>query len=71
MPSLIPIPKECPACNSESPPVSASKVASEGWIVFFVLLFLCFPLCFIGLLIRDKYQACASCGIELGKSPLG
>jgi hypothetical protein len=31
-----------------------------------LLLFFCWPICWIGLLMKDSYRACGSCGIRLG-----
>lgn len=57
----------CPYCQSAAPPIRCRKTSTGGWIFFWVLLlFLCFPICWIGLLIKDDYVRCASCGIKLG-----
>jgi hypothetical protein len=39
-----------------------------GWIVFVVLLLFFFPLCFLGLLVREEYEVCADCRARLGSA---
>ena len=57
----------CPYCKSDEVPVRKSQVSQAGWIVFILmLLFLCLPLCWIGLLIKEEYRVCADCGSKLG-----
>jgi hypothetical protein len=56
----------CPFCQTDAPPELCSKVAAEGWVCFFVLLLFCFPLCLLGLLVREEYRACSACGVKLG-----
>jgi len=55
----------CPSCGSPEPAVRQSQVSTTGWVVFAVLLVLCFPLCFLGLLIREEYLQCGTCGTRL------
>jgi hypothetical protein len=52
----------CPSCGSKQPPISGSKVTATGWVLFVVLLLVCFPLFWIGLLIKDEYYDCSQCG---------
>ncbi len=57
----------CPYCQTSAAPFTRSKVSTAGWIFFWVLLlFLCLPLCWIGLFLKDEYRVCADCGIKLG-----
>ncbi len=57
----------CPYCSSSLPPLRRTKVSSAGWILFWVLLFFtCALFCWVGLLVREEYTVCASCGIKLG-----
>ena len=56
----------CPFCHSHERPVRRGRVSLAGWIVFAVLLVCFFPLCWLGLLIRDRYHVCYDCGIKLG-----
>ena len=51
----------CPHCQTTEPPVVARRISTAGWVVFFALLIMCFPLCFIGLFIKDEYRQCSWC----------
>jgi len=51
----------CPHCNSNAAPVIAKRIGTAGWVVFFALLIICFPLCFIGLFIKEEYRMCSWC----------
>jgi hypothetical protein len=51
----------CPHCQSTAPPVVARRIGTAGWVVFFALLIFCFPLCFIGLFIKEEYRMCSWC----------
>jgi hypothetical protein len=51
----------CPHCQSTAPPVIARRIGAAGWVVFFALLIFCFPLCFIGLFIKEEYRMCSWC----------
>jgi hypothetical protein len=56
----------CPFCQSRDLPVEQSKISTAGWITFVLfLLFFC-PLCWIGLLMKESYRVCGSCGMKLG-----
>ncbi len=57
---------KCPYCQSHSPPVQKQKISTAGWILFVILLLACFPLCWIGLLIKEDYRSCSFCGLGLG-----
>jgi uncharacterized membrane protein YvbJ len=57
---------KCPYCQSQSPPVQKQKISTAGWILFVILLLACFPLCWIGLLIKEDYRSCSFCGLGLG-----
>ena len=59
---------KCPFCQSTQAPFVMQKVSTGGWIVF-ILLFLTFfgiLFCWIGLLMKENYRVCGSCGIKLG-----
>ena len=57
----------CPFCQSNAGYEFISRTSSIGWALFVVmLLFLCLPLCWIGLLIKDDFQRCRNCFIRLG-----
>lgn len=68
---------ECPYCHGRAPAIIKSKVSTGGWVLFAILLLgllllgfmgiiLGFPVCCFALLIQEKYQVCAFCGIKLG-----
>ena len=59
---------ECPYCKAKAPPFVRSKVSAAGWVFFVVVLILFFPLCWIGLFIRDDYYVCARCGMVLSRT---
>ncbi len=56
----------CPFCKASTPPIIKNQISQTGWMVFVLLLIFCFPLCWIGLFIRDDYRVCLSCGMKLG-----
>jgi DNA-directed RNA polymerase subunit RPC12/RpoP len=57
----------CPYCGSDAPPRMKSEVSAAGWVLFVILIVLvCWPLCWIGLLIKDEYRVCRDCGVKLG-----
>ena len=51
----------CPHCASTAPPIISKRIGVAGWVVFFALLIFCFPLCFIGLFIKEEYRMCSWC----------
>ena len=57
---------KCPYCQSQSPPLQKQKISTAGWILFVVLLLACFPLCWIGLLMKEDFRSCSFCGLNLG-----
>ena len=57
---------QCPYCQTAAPPVRDSRISTGGWVVFAILVFLCLPLCWIGLLMKEDYTTCRDCGIKLG-----
>lgn len=44
-----------------------SRVSAGGWVTFALMLLLCFPLFWIGLLMTENDHQCASCGIKIGQ----
>jgi lipopolysaccharide-induced tumor necrosis factor-alpha factor len=56
----------CPRCGTTAPPQIKSKVSDNGWIVFVVMLIFCFPLFWIGLLMREESRVCSMCMTRLG-----
>jgi len=55
----------CPYCGTNSPPFIISKISSGGWVVFALMLLFCFPLFWIGLLMKDQHQICAQYRVRL------
>jgi len=55
----------CPNCMSQFLPRIERRISTTGWIVFAVLLVLFFPLCWIGLLIKEDVHVCPSCTTRL------
>jgi len=60
-PQVAPNHFRCPHCSSTAPPILAKRIGVTGWVVFFALLIFCFPLCFIGLFIKEEYRMCSWC----------
>jgi hypothetical protein len=58
----------CPYCRSREPPDVRSEMGQTGLILMIVLLFVFFPLFWIGFLIRDEVPYCSECGAKLGRS---
>lgn len=57
----------CPFCRCREYPVIYTKVSTAGLLFFWLTcLFLCWPICWIGLLMRDTYRMCPECGMKLG-----
>ena len=60
-PQQAPAHFRCPHCQSTAPPIVSKRIGTAGWVVFFALLIFCFPLCFIGLFIKEEYRMCSWC----------
>jgi hypothetical protein len=60
------MPFKCPYCGAEAPPTVRRRISTAGWVVLVVLLLVCLPLFWIGLLIREDYRVCSQCGVNLG-----
>ena len=56
----------CPFCGCNEAPITKQKVSTAGWAVLIVLLIVCFPLCWLGLFIKDDYHECYECGMKIG-----
>lgn len=53
----------CAFCRQSSEFVPFEQISVTGWVVFAVLIaFVCWPLCWIGLLIKETKYRCARCG---------
>lgn len=65
---------ECPYCGTDEPPVVREEISQTGWILFAILLIVFFPLCFLGLFMKERVQFCRDCGARLrnlGQSRFG
>lgn len=51
----------CRSCGCRET-VYKSEISTAGWVTFAVLLAVCWPLFWIGLLMKEEYRACADCG---------
>lgn len=58
----------CPFCRYQGQPTQHHKISTGGWVVFAVLLVFCFPICWIGLGIRETTIECTGCGTPVGRS---
>lgn len=56
-----PMVPRCATCGFQGHMIPYAKVSTGGWVIFALLLLFCFPLCFLGLLIRDKGLQCPHC----------
>ena len=59
----------CPFCQSNLAPKRKRKISTAGWVTFSLLLVFCFPLCIIGLFIKDENHVCRGCGVTLDCRP--
>jgi hypothetical protein len=55
----------CPHCGTDAPPLVARRISTAGWVVFGLMILFCFPLFFIGLLIKEEYRQCSWCRASL------
>jgi lipopolysaccharide-induced tumor necrosis factor-alpha factor len=58
----------CPYCGHQGPLLVQKQLSQGGWILFAVLLLLCFPLCWLPFVIdgcKDKTAKCAACGLKV------
>lgn len=51
----------CPRCNSTAPPIVKSKMSDAGLITLILMIFFCFPLFWIGFLMREQFTVCPAC----------
>lgn len=55
---------QCRSCGYQGYAMIVQRVSVAGWIVFSVLLlFLCLPLFWIGLLMKDNKSQCPNCRV--------
>jgi hypothetical protein len=55
----------CPFCRKKGEPYIREQISQQGWIVFIVLLFVFFPICFIGLFMKERIRYCRRCHSRL------
>jgi len=55
----------CPFCRKKTEPYIREQTSQQGWIIFAVLLFFFFPLCWIGILMKEKARFCRRCHSRL------
>jgi len=56
----------CPFCGSREEPLTRSQISAAGWVTFAILLAFCFPLFWIGLLIKEDVYECYECRRKIG-----
>ncbi len=56
----------CPRCGTNALPIIKSKISGGGWAVLILMIFFCFPLFFIGLLMREETRVCPACLTQIG-----
>lgn len=55
----------CPFCSSTSSPTTRSKTSTVGLVMLILLLFVCFPICWLGLFLTEEHRYCSQCGMRL------
>jgi RNA polymerase subunit RPABC4/transcription elongation factor Spt4 len=55
----------CPRCGTTYLPIVETKISQDGWVVFILLLFFCFPLFWIGLMMKQETRICPMCRASL------
>jgi predicted RNA-binding Zn-ribbon protein involved in translation (DUF1610 family) len=60
-------PFECPNCGSREKPELRVETAQVGWIIFVILLLFFFPLCWLGIFMRETWEVCWECGHKVRK----
>ena len=55
----------CPYCQSQAGSYFVSKISTQGWIVMLILLLFCFPLFWVGFLMKEETYYCRSCQMKL------
>jgi hypothetical protein len=51
------------------PFIEKKKLSTGGWVLFAVLLVVCFPICFLPFVIdacKEEERKCAGCSMKLG-----
>jgi hypothetical protein len=58
-------PSVCPYCHSSSGYYFSEQISTAGWVTFAVLMVTCWPLFWIGLLIKEQQTHCRTCHVRL------
>ena len=56
----------CPRCATTQLPRLESKISDAGIITIIVMAVFCFPLFWIGMLMKQQYTTCPVCDLRLG-----
>ncbi|TKG96574.1 hypothetical protein EYV94_04815 [Puteibacter caeruleilacunae] len=59
---------KCPYCNHEGMPYVEKRLTTGAWVLFAVLVFVCFPLCWIPFVVdgmKEEIARCQNCGLKL------
>jgi hypothetical protein len=56
----------CPFCQATAGVYTKDQISTGGWVVFAVLLITCWPLFWIGLLIKEQTTHCCHCHLRIG-----
>lgn len=56
----------CPFCHSDKGYYLTSHTSSAGIIIAILLLLICFPLFWIGFLMKEEQRFCSNCRMKLG-----
>ncbi len=59
------VPFECPFCCTDRLPTQRTRISMNGWVTAICMLFIFFPLFWIGLLITEPWFECSDCGSKL------
>lgn len=58
---------QCPYCRSSAGVYATEKISTAGWVVFAIMLALCWPLFFIGLLMKETEYRCRHCAAKIDR----
>jgi hypothetical protein len=58
-------PFQCKACGCAGNAKIVSKISTAGWVVFALLLLVCLPLFWIGLLMKERRTECPACRVQV------
>ncbi len=56
-------PFQCRSCGYAAHAMIVEKISTGGWVVVVALLFLCLPLFWIGLLMKERRSQCPNCRV--------